>query len=96
MYNRLCSTDSPTRNLAIYLASLYLSDGIRVPGTLVDRLVNMGADPLPIINVSSLGPTNLRSTDGVVDSLRSLLLNDNYIKPWSTEYFLVKLLTRSF
>ena len=96
MYNRLCSTDSPTRNLAIYLASLYLSDGIRVPGTIVDRLVNMGADPLPIINVSSLGPTNLRSTDGVVDSLRSLLLNDNYIKPWSTEYFLVKLLTRSF
>ena len=90
MYNRLCSTDSPTRNLAIYLASLYL------PGTIVDRLVNMGADPLPIINVSSLGPTNLRSTDGVVDSLRSLLLNDNYIKPWSTEYFLVKLLTRSF
>ena len=34
--------------------------------------------------------------DGLVDTLRALLLCENYVKPWSNEYYLVKLLTRTF
>ena len=34
--------------------------------------------------------------NGAVDSLRTVLFNEHFIKPWSDEYMLVKLLTRSF
>ncbi len=36
------------------------------------------------------------TANGIVDSLRTLLYEDNYLKPWSNEYLLVKLLTKSF
>ena len=34
--------------------------------------------------------------NGAMDSLRTVLFNENFIKTWSDEYMLVKLLTRSF
>jgi len=37
----------------------------------------------------------LHTVDELIDPLRFMLDNDNYIKPWSSEYLLVKLLTKS-
>ena len=95
LYKRLCATDSPTRNLCIHLLGMYLSDGSTVPGTIIDRLVKMGITPLPML-LHHESRKDTRSPDGIVDSLSAMLLNENYVKPWSSEYLLVKLLTRSF
>ena len=57
----------------------------------------MGISPLELIcdkTVSSRA--NPTSDDGHIDSLRYLVSEENYIKPWSAEYKLVQLLTRSF
>ena len=34
--------------------------------------------------------------DGIVDSLRSMIFSENFIKPWCNEHILVKLLTKAF
>ena len=70
-----------------------MSDNVRIPGTLVDRVLGLGACPLSIYNKYT--PIQSKKS-GLVDSIRAMLLTENFIKPWSDEYLLVKLLTRSF
>ena len=45
LYNRICSQDSPTHDLCMYFTQMYISSGIRVPGSLVDRVIDFGASP---------------------------------------------------
>ena len=80
-------------SLCVYFTQMYISSGIRVPGSLVDRVIEFGASPL-YLNHNFSPPAN--EPNGVVDSLRAMLLSENYVKPWCCEYMLVKLLTRSF
>ena len=70
-----------------------MSDNVRIPGTLVDRVLGLGVCPLSIYNKYT--PIQSKQS-GLVDSIRVMLLTENFIKPWSDEYLLVKLLTRSF
>ncbi len=95
LFKRLCLTDSPTRNLCIHLLDIYMTDGILIPGTIIDRIVKTGISPLSLLSQTNVRKP-LQTEDGLVDSLRSLLLCENYVKPWSDEYLLVKLLTKSF
>jgi len=56
----------------------------------------MGISPASLIFpgcTNSSQPSDI--ADGLVNSLGFMLNNDNYIKPWSNEYLLVKLLTKS-
>ena len=48
LYNRICSQDSPTRDLCVYFTQMYISSGIRVPGSLVDRVIGFCASPLSV------------------------------------------------
>ena len=58
LYNRICSQDSPTRDLCMYFTQMYISSGIRVPGSLVDiAVIAFGASPL-CINHNFIPPTN--------------------------------------
>ena len=50
LYNRTCAINSPTRDLCIYLVNMFMSDSVRIPGTLVDRVLGLGACPLSIYN----------------------------------------------
>ena len=75
--------------------NLFITKNFLVPGTLVTRIINMGISPSSIFHSGIPKPTSTE-TDGLVDSLRTLLFSDNYTKPWSNEYLLVKLLTRCF
>ena len=81
LYNRTCAIN------------IFMSDNVRIPGTLVDRVLGLGACPLSIYNKYT--PIQSKKS-GLVDSIRAMLLTENFIKPWSDEYLLVKLLTRSF
>ena len=96
LYNRICSVVSPTRSLCVFMLSQYVASGSLIPGSLVDRVVKMGVSPSSIMVSKPKSSHDRNDSDGVVDSLRNLLLNENYIKPWCSEYLMVKLLTRSF
>ena len=49
----------------------------------------MGTSPSSLLSDKCSSHKYLHA-DGPVDSLRAMLLRDNYIKPWSNEYMLVK------
>ena len=49
-----------------------------------------------MFGIHTPGKSPILPEDGLADTLNNLLLQDNYIKPWSHEYSMVKLLTRSF
>jgi hypothetical protein len=76
--------------------SQYIAAGSTAPGSWVDRIVNMDVSPVSVMVSTRKSSHDRNYSDGVVDSLRSLLLHENYIKPWSMEYLMVKLLARSF
>ena len=94
LFKRLCSTDSPTRNICTHFIYLYITENILIPGSLIERIVRSGASPLLLLN--ELYNHHNVPNDGRVDALRASLLCENYVKPWSNEYYLVKLLTRTF
>ena len=96
LFTRVCSTDSPTRDVCIHFINLFITESLIVPGTLIARIVKMGISPTSLLQCNNKRSSQTKVNDGLVDSLSAILYNDNYIKPWSTEYLLVKLLTRSF
>ena len=89
--------DSPTRNLCAYFIDLFVTQNILIPGTLVNRFVDMGISPASLIFPGCTNSSQPSYTaDGLVDSLRFMLYNDNYIQPSGlTQYLLAKLLTKS-
>ena len=75
--------------------TLYLTNGTLYKGTLIQRLVTQGCSPVRTA-FNYVKPKHCRITgDGVVDSLKYLIFNENVIKPWSDELLLTRLLTRS-
>ncbi len=80
----------------MYLLSLYISTNISIPGNSVDRLIQMGISPSSLLNAYVKPSRQFETANGIVDSLITLLYEDNYLKPWSNEYLLVKLVTKSF
>jgi len=65
-----------------YCIDLFVTQNILVPGTLVNRIVDMGISPTSLIfPVCTNSSQSSYTADGLVDSLRFILYNDNYIKP---------------
>jgi len=96
LYKRIFNVESPTRSLNMYFLARYIATGETIDGTLLSRIVCQGASPLSVIYTSVNVPRAPAENSGVIDSLRFLLHSENYIKPWSMEHHLVKLLTRPF
>ena len=96
VFKRVCINESPTKNLCLRLLSEYMYNGSRIPGTIVDRILKLGYSPVDVLLSNVCDRHDYVIDNGVVDSLRTVLFNENFIKPWSDEYMLVKLLTRSF
>ena len=96
VFKRVCINESPTKNLCLRLLSEYMYNGSRIPGTIVDRILKLGYSPVDVLLSNVCDRHDSVIDNGAVDSLRTVLFNENFIKPWSDEYMLVKLLTRSF
>ena len=87
LFTRIFQNDSPTSNLCVYFIDLFVTQNILIPGTLVNRIVDMAISPAILMFQGGTNSSQSSSTaDGLVDSLRFMLYNDNYIKPWSNEY----------
>jgi hypothetical protein len=91
---RVFNVDSPFKDLCTYMLSEYISRGSVIPGTLIGRLVESGLSPVSCAFNRFLIPRNTES--GIADSLRSLLMHENFIKPYSEQHVLAGLLTRAF
>ena len=90
---RICNLDYPVRQLQINLLSDYMYTGVPVEGTLIHRIVSAGYSPVTIALCKQLRCDFKYKTDGVVDSLKYLLMSDNYDE---LTHMLVGLLTRAF
>ena len=89
--------NTPARSLNIYLLSSFLMYGERVPRTTLDRVLAFGKDP---VGIGLADPPKHKTVspglgdDGVTDSLRFLLYDDNFNNVDSLEHELVRFLTR--
>lgn len=97
LYRRIFQVESPARRLLQHFLSNYVVYGTTVPGTLLERVVNLGESPVlsAYCRCKNNSQTYKRGTNGHVDSLYNLLHCDNFIKPYSQEHLLVHLLTTS-
>ena len=100
LYRNIFKTNTPARDLQSALLAEYITKGVTTDGTLLDRILKSGANPLKVIfdkesSLTSKSSFN-REEDGLVDSLRFLLNHENYNKPKSDEHILVTLLTKAF
>ena len=94
LYNRIFKVESPARRLMQHLLSRFICYDEMVPGTLSDRVVDMGELPSRrAVNSQHVPETSVTNNDGLVDSIRHLLFTVNFTKPYSHEHFLVHILT---
>ena len=94
LYNRIFKVESPARRRMQHLLSRFIFYGKTVLGTLLDRVVSMGESPTKrAFNSQHVPKTSVTNNDGLVDTIRHLLFNDNFTKPYSHEHLLVHLLT---
>ena len=92
---RLFQVDNAARKLQIKLMKeLYNGNGL-IPETILKRVVSAGFSPIKSLFTKQLNvnPEVNSPRDGVVDSLRYLICNENFIKPYSEEHVLATLLT---
>ena len=69
--------------------------GQTMKGSLVNKLLRAGHCPLGALFVQPLVMKNTCDNNGIVDSLKYLVLYDNLIKPWSNEHVLTTHLTKA-
>ena len=100
LYHNIFKTDTPARDLQATMLSEYLINGRTTKGSLLDRIITGGRNPLKIIFDKQLYVCSTFDTtepsDGVTDSLRYLVHHNDYNKPWSEEHILATLLTKAF
>ena len=100
LYRNIFKTDTPARDLQSVLLAKYITKGITIKGSLLERVLKFGGQPIDIIFNKepfrcSECDINMED-DGMTDSLRYLLYHENYNKPWSQEHVLATLLTKAF
>lgn len=91
LMERILQVDSVCRELYLTLYSKSLPSRVPVPGTVLARAHKWG---IPALLPAS--PNIQMRSDGVVDSLKQLLCHEHFLKPFSDEYVLIRLLTRAF
>ena len=99
LYNRIFKISTPLQYLTTYFLSQYIIRNMVVSGTFIDNLLCLGLSPTSsIFNVDKqiLCTNQVTGDNGRVDSIRSRIYHDNFIKPYSEEHNLVSLLTKSF
>ncbi len=70
--------------------------GTVIPGELIDRVLQCGFSTIKCaIHFNKRVKTD-QTESGVVDTLRSLLMHEHFIKPYSEEQIMTALLPRAF
>ena len=78
------------------MLSLYIAHGVVVSGTLLDRVIKAGGSPVDLIFNKPCNNSQRLPQDGEVDNIVYLVMQENFIKPYSEEHVLATLLLRAF
>ena len=96
LYHNIFQCETPAKVFQSLLLASYIITGKAESGTILDRVIKAGYNPLNIILSKPKFKRNTTEEDGLVESLRQLLHHENYQKPWSLEHLLANLLTKAF
>ena len=96
LYYNIFKCNTPAQVFQSLLLSSYILTGRAEKGTLLDRVIKAGYNPINLIFNKPKFKQNYTNEDGLVDSLKQLLHHENYQKPWSQEHLLANLLTKAF
>ena len=97
LYRSIFIIDSPAKRLNILLLSRYLRHGLRIKGTLLDRVISSGTSPVLTMAGRHLNKCTTKPiADGVTDSLRLLIYSDQFNCRSSGEHVMASLLLKSF
>ena len=94
LFHRIFQVESPARTFQCRALANYLVHGDLIKNSLLDRVVKSGYSPFKLLSSPPAKVTT--SHDGLSDSIRYLLLNDNSLKPYSDEHFITSLLLKAF
>lgn len=96
LYRSLFSLDNSCTMLNVNMLSQFLLSGCLFKGTLLSNIIQLGLSPIDLLMNSSHRKNPTSQPSGLVDSIKSLLFHENFLKPYSDEHFYVHLLTKSF
>lgn len=94
-YSKSFCIKSPVQHLQARFLAYYLLTGRLIKNTLLYKIVSSGINPLDCLYRFRKYHIEFQQ-NGVSDSLKYLTSHDNYIKSWSPEFLLVKLLMQAF
>ena len=90
LYNRLFKASTPVLQLQCILLTKYVLNKKLYYGTLIEKLVNDGFNPMDVaFNKMTLPPVPGDNED-------DLVTHENFMKPWSNEHIIACLLTKAF
>ena len=96
LFHRIMQCDCPARDLNVFMMARYINTGQIYKRSLVGQIITLGLSP--VCSALSNKPVKVQyrpNTDGVVDSIRTLLEGSG-CTTWSYEHTLLRLLTRTF
>ena len=98
LWRRIFDIESPARRICEKQLRDFLRYGHIIPGTILDRVCRFGISPIKyaFTNYQRNPPRSQDVSDGVADSLKFLIMHDNFIKPYSDEHILARLLITAF
>ena len=98
LYYRTFSMYSPCRDLCTELLYNFMSTGRTVNGTLLHKIVCNGYSSIlaAFIDPKTFYVTDTPHNNGIVDTMKYLLCQDNFIQPYAEEHVLLSLLTKAF
>jgi len=94
-YRRVFGVNTPLLRLQSLALADYMVHRKPVPNTLIHKLCQFNISPVKAAFSKIVSDIHY-TENGIIDSLRYLLFQDNFIKPWASEHVIVDLLTRAF
>jgi hypothetical protein len=95
LLHRIFQVSSPTRSFQSRALAELIINGKMTKNSLLARVIRAGHSPTHLV-ISPPKTVFPSSQDGISDTLRHLLLHDNYFRPFSHEHFLASLLLKCF
>ena len=96
LYNRIFKCECPAKELQTRFLNDYFKHNKLTKNSLLQQVILNGAAPIKTLLNKPKKEVFNDCTDGFIDSLQYMILNDNYIKPYSNEHQLVLLMLKSF
>lgn len=97
LFKRIFNVDSPSRAVCAFQLANFILKGTLVKGTIIEKLVSGGDSPTQLLFDCNYPRHDIPFNDnGIVDSLRYLIMHSNFLKPYSDEHIIASLLVKAF